>query len=103
MADVISVLAVTVQLSTYLQVLCGNHECLLSTMARRSRVSVEDILQHLNGDDSLEHGMDGSSDDDLGMDTDYEYELDSSLEGIHSYYNQQTIQNNNNNTIMLLL
>ena len=35
-------------------------------------MSVEDILQHLNGDDSLEHGMDGSSDDDLGMDTDYE-------------------------------
>ena len=57
---------------------------LLSTMARRSRVSVEDILQHLNSDDSLGHGMDGGSDDDLGMDTDYEYESDSSLEGIQS-------------------
>ena len=29
------------------------------------RVSV-DILQHLSSDDSLEHGMDGGSDDDLG-------------------------------------
>ena len=43
-------------------------------------MSVEDILQHLSSsDDSLEHGMDGGSDDDLGMDTDYEYESDSSL------------------------
>ena len=44
--------------------------------------------QHLSSDDSLEHGMDGGSDDDLGMDTDYEYESDSSLEGIQSYYYQ---------------
>jgi hypothetical protein len=28
--------------------------------------------------------MAGASDDDLGMDTDYEYESDSSLEGIYS-------------------
>ena len=51
-------------------------------------MSVEDILQHLSSDESLEHGMDGGSDDDLGMDTDYEYESDSSLEGIQSYYNE---------------
>ena len=56
--------------------------CLLSTMVRRSRVSVEDIVQHLNNDDSLKHGMDGGSDDDLGMDTDYDYESDSSLKGM---------------------
>ena len=37
-----------------------------------------------NSDDSLGHGMDGGSDDDLGMDTYYEYESDSSLEGIQS-------------------
>ena len=48
-------------------------------------MSVEDILQHLSSDDSLEHGMDGGSDGDLRMDTDYEYESDSSLEGIQSY------------------
>ena len=42
-------------------------------------MSVEDTLQHLSSDDSLEHGMDGGSDDDLGMDTNYEYESDSSL------------------------
>ena len=51
-------------------------------MARRSRVCVDDILQHLDSDDSSGYGMDGGSDDDLGMDTDYNYESDSSLEGI---------------------
>ena len=50
-------------------------------MARRSRVGVDDILQHLDSDDSLGYGMDGGSDDNLGMDTDYDYESDSSLEG----------------------
>ena len=47
-------------------------------MARRSRVSVDDILQHLNNDSFDCAG----SDDDLGMDSDYDYESDSSQEGI---------------------
>ena len=42
-------------------------------MVRSSRVPVDDILQHLDSDDSLGYGMDGGSGDDLGMKTDYEY------------------------------
>jgi hypothetical protein len=49
-----------------------------------SGVSIDDILQHIDSDDSLDHGMAGASDD-LGMDTDYDYESDSSLEGIVLY------------------
>jgi hypothetical protein len=52
-------------------------------MAQRSRVSIDDILQHIDSDDSLDHGMPGASDD-LGMDSEYDYESDSSLEGIYS-------------------
>ena len=48
-------------------------------MARSSRFSV---LQHLDSDDALDHGMAGGSDDDLGMDSDYDYESDSSVEGV---------------------
>ena len=50
-------------------------------MARRSRLSVNDILQHLDTDDSYDQMAEGS-DDDLGMDTDYDYDSDSSEEGI---------------------
>ncbi len=53
-------------------------------MTRRTRVTIDDILQHIDSDDSLDHGMAGASDDDLGMDTDYDYQSDSSLEGIYS-------------------
>ena len=48
-------------------------------MARRSRVTVEDVLQHLDSDD---YGLEGGSDDDLGMDSDYDYESECSAEGI---------------------
>ena len=47
-------------------------------MARRSRVSVDDILQHLDNDSFDCAG----SDDDLGMNSDYDYESDISEEGI---------------------
>ena len=51
-------------------------------MARRSRLSVNDILQHLDTDDSYDQELAEGSDDDLGMDTDYDYDSDSSAEGI---------------------
>ena len=51
-------------------------------MARRSRVSVGDILEHLDSDDGSNYGMAAGSDDDLGMDTDYDYDSDSCVEGI---------------------
>ena len=51
-------------------------------MAIRSRVSVEDVLQHLDSDASFDNGLEGGSDDDLGMDSDYDYDSDSSAEGI---------------------
>ena len=47
-------------------------------MARRSRVSVEDILEHLESDDDADYGMAAGNDDDLGMDSDSA----SSIEGI---------------------
>ena len=53
-------------------------------MTRRSRVSVEDILQHIDSDDSFDCGMAGGSDDDLGMNSDVDYDSDSS-EGIIQY------------------
>ena len=43
-------------------------------MARRSRVTVEDVLQHLDSDASFDYALEGGSDDDLGMDSDYDYE-----------------------------
>ena len=51
-------------------------------MARRSRLSVSDILQHLDTNDSFDQEMAEGSDDDLGMDTDCDYDSDSSVEGI---------------------
>ena len=48
-------------------------------MAGSSRFSVNDILQHL-GNDELDCGMVDGSDDGLGMDSDYVYDLDSSVE-----------------------
>ena len=51
-------------------------------MARRSRVTVEDVLQHLDSDASFDYGLEGGSDDDLGMDSDYNYESECSAEGI---------------------
>ena len=48
-------------------------------MARSSRFSVNDVLQHLDsGDDNLDGRMWDGSEDDLGMDSD----SDSSVEGI---------------------
>lgn len=52
------------------------------TMARRSRISVNDVLEQLDSDDCFDCEMAEGSDDDLGMNTDYDYESDSSVEGI---------------------
>ena len=41
------------------------------SMARRSGIPLSDILRHLD------------SDDDLGMDSEYEYDSDNSVEGIY--------------------
>ena len=54
------------------------------TMARRSRISVNDVLQQLDDDDCFDCEMAEGSDDDLGMNTDYDYDSDSSVEGIYS-------------------
>ena len=49
-------------------------------MARSSRFSVNDVLQHLDSDDdNLDGRMWDGSEDDLGMDSD----SDSSVEGIY--------------------
>ena len=55
-------------------------------MARRSRVSVEDVLHQLDSDASFDHGLEGGSDDNLVMDSDYDYESDSSVEGIQQLF-----------------
>ena len=51
-------------------------------MARRSGLSVNDVLQHLDTDDSFDNDMAEGSDDELGMDSVYDYDSDSSVEGI---------------------
>ena len=44
-----------------------------------ARLSVDEVLQHIDSSDtSYGCGMPGDSDDDLGMDTDFEYDSDSS-------------------------
>ena len=50
-------------------------------MVQRSRVSLDDVLQHLDSDDSFECGVPGDSDDDLGMNSDLDHLSDGS-EGI---------------------
>ena len=50
-------------------------------MARRPRLSMSDVLQQLDSDNSLDNGMAEGSDDDLGMTTDPDYDPDSSAEG----------------------
>ena len=50
-------------------------------MARRPRLSMDDVLQQLDSDDSLDCGMAEGSDDDLGMSIDPDYDSDSSAEG----------------------
>ena len=65
-------------------------------MSRRSRVSIEDVLQHLDSDDSFECTVPGDSDDDLGMNSDLDYLSDGS-EGI---INKPILYAQNNNTII---
>ena len=50
-------------------------------MAQRSRVSLDAVLQHVDSDDSFECIVPGDSDDDLGMNSDFDYLSDGS-EGI---------------------
>ena len=54
----------------------------LNTMVRRSQVSVEDVLHHLDSDACFDCGLERGSDDDLGMHSNYDYDSDSSAEGI---------------------
>ena len=65
-------------------------------MARRSRVSIDDVLQHLDSDDSFECVGPGDSDDDLGMNSDLDYLSDGS-EGI--IINKPIYAQNNNTKI----
>ena len=50
-------------------------------MARRSGLSVN-VLQHLDTDDSFDNDMTEGSDDELGMDSVYDYDSNSSVGGI---------------------
>ena len=58
-----------------------------TNIVRRFRLSVNDILQHLDTDDSYDQEMAEGSDDDLEMDTDYDYNSDSSAEGNKIFVN----------------
>ena len=82
--DVIRELAVDVQLPTISKYFVETSKCLAidSTMARSTRLSITDVLQCLDGSDLSQGTAEGSSDDDLGMDSDCEYDSDSSAEGI---------------------
>ena len=51
-------------------------------MSRRSRLNVNDVLQHLDTDERYDSEMAEGSDDDLGIDSVYDYDSDSSVEGI---------------------
>ena len=65
-------------------------EWVLMSMARRQRFPLNDVLQQLT-DDSL--GAVGS-DDDLGMDSDSDFDYDSPVEGIiewHTSHNTKKI------------
>ena len=54
------------------------------SMARRSAIPLSEVIQQLSCGNSLEDPLDDGSDDDLGMDSDYD--CDSSMEGIIIYY-----------------
>ena len=45
-------------------------------MAGRARLSMGDVLQQLDSDNSYDHGMAEGSDDDLGMSLDTDYDSD---------------------------
>ena len=79
---VIREVAVEVQLPTIPKYFVETAKCSLSTMARSSRLSITDVLQRLDSSDLSQGTAEGSSDDDLGMDNDDDYESDSSAEGI---------------------
>ena len=57
-------------------------KCFVSTLSRMSRLSVNDVLQHLDTDERYDSEMAEGSDDDLGMDSVYDCDSDSSEDGI---------------------
>ena len=77
--DVMRTVAVELQLPPPLWLICG---CRWSSCHEDYGANVEtlsDIIQH---SDSFDQEMAEGSDDDLGMDTNYDYDSDSSVEGI---------------------
>ena len=90
--DVISEIAGDLQLPSHVWLkiwscLWSAIERLQTSMARRGFIEVDSVLRYLDDEDRSTDFIADGSDDDLGMNSDYDYESDNLVEGILSKNN----------------